>query len=233
MGQFLEIYKSGSALNPNFPAYLNGLDLFPEEIICEKSTDWNMVKQYFKLRTDTYLENSETKLKGLLNQGAVDYDDYDADFFVLRKGEQCLGGSRLAICQANSNKKLPLEGNIFSLKELLPELKLEYENYGESGRTVVDQKFRDRKNTQKLFDLTVESAIFHHKCRYLFGVAPLSQAKLYKILYKKVGINAIIREDINLPQKKSDEGKRMYLMYADLLNSEYATKRSAKINSEA
>ncbi|MHA1540067.1 MAG: GNAT family N-acyltransferase [Alphaproteobacteria bacterium] len=181
----------------------------------------HVIKRYFTLRENSYKKEGANKLRGLLGQGKIDHHDLVSSFVIAQNENDIIGGARLTIHEKGSEMRLPLEGSDFSLVDAFPELNLKEKSYAEPGRFIIKKEFRSGENYSLHHTSISKLCILHtieSGCDYLFAVAPATQARLYQLTYRRYGIDTTVCDHIQLPEKPTDEGRKMILLMIDLKN---------------
>ena len=196
----------------------------------EYTTNKALLEQYYQIREECYREGL-----GLENfSGAEDEYDRIGHIAIARRGNKVIGGIRLTVSTPDSTVRLPLEEEGFMMKDIFPELGLPKLNYCEITRLAVIPTFRVGDTSKELIRLMLQKAIVEN-CAYQFSVAPLIQARNYRMLIKQIGFLPIIRTDIEVPEKAIYEhlnyGKMcvsITSLRTEMAKASYATAKIAK-----
>lgn len=170
------------------------------------------VDDFVSLRRDSYKNMTIQERKGLLGKGKTDYLDHISPTLIVQEDDKCIGGIRVVF--GGEDIKLPLEYGNFSLRDVLPSYKL-HNNYIEAGRLVFAEGYRNSKYIRILFRELVMYCK-QNGIDYIFAAAPKEQARLYKLYFTAMNIRLDISENILLPIKPTDEGRRMELIIVHL-----------------
>jgi hypothetical protein len=156
-----------------------------------------LLKQYYKIREECYREDL-----GLEKfSGAEDESDRIGYIAVARAGEKVIGGAKLIIATPNSGIALPLEADHFMVRDLMPELNGDKVSFCEITRFAIIPSFRIGGEVfSKLTEMILTKAK-NDGCHYQLSVAPLAQARTYRMISKKLGFSPVIRTDIEVPYK--------------------------------
>jgi hypothetical protein len=160
----------------------------------------------------------------IFNQmGAENYEDPDDQMLILHDGKNCYGGACLRISTPQRQVILDMENDIlppsgkyyFSLRERLPELKLEQYAYAEFNRIVLDPRLRKGTALKRIFQAVLERCI-DHRVRYIFSISDMSRGRLYRQIYANAGMDCTIRKDVHIPMRNEYEDIKMYMLYGDM-----------------
>lgn len=154
--------------------------------------DAKQLQQYHRLRKLIYATDL-----GLDISPKPDRFDPESHTLVVLNRHRCAGGVRITVCNAHSNRALPMETEDFQLRHLLPELHLEQCTYAEISRLILLNDYRDGEVTRKIYKE------INRKCRqldvqYLFAITPYIQARRYMLSSRQLGFN-ITMADLKIP----------------------------------
>lgn len=186
--------------------------------------DGDLIAKYRSLRKELYGIDPRFVGFRIFNQiGAENYNDPDDQMLILNNGRNCYGGACLRVSTPNHPVILDLEQDIqppqgkfyFSLKDHMPELELDRYAYAEFNRIVLDPRLRKGEATRQMFQAVLERCL-DYRVRYLFGIGDRVRTRLYRQIYRNMGLDASIRDDVDIPMREEYEGVKMYLLWADL-----------------
>lgn len=182
----------------------------PEPLVYEFTRDPALLHQYYRLREQMFI--SVWGLKHF--DGAKDEFDEIHETLIARQGRFCVGGVRFTFSTPNKPAIMPMESNGLDLKLLFPELDLENKIYGECGRFAMLPEFRSRETSHQMLQ---HIALQHlrYKAAYGFWLAPFIAARSYRQTFASLGVNCKIRTDIEVPDRDSYEGIKMYVGVID------------------
>lgn len=178
-----------------------------ENFHCMFTKDPVLLLEYFKIREEAYKEEL------MLDYFSGRFDDIDPrSHIVLGIAEgHCIGGARLTVHDPLLESGLPLEEEHFRLADLLPEYNLKKNKYGEYSRLAMKKGYRNGRYSETIY-MALNNKSKELGMKYVFAVAPLIQARSYKLMYKACfGLNIDIRHDISVPQKPIYEHLKMCL----------------------
>ncbi len=163
-----------------------------------ETRDPELLSQYADIRESSYQEY--LGMEGF--DGRLDNYDLISDIVLAVKGNEVLGGARITACDPLHEKILPMEEPGFFLKELLPELRLDKYLYGEYSRLAFKPEYRNGEYSASLYD-RLNNISQMMGLKYIFAIAPITQARSYKNAYKKFfDLDIEIRRDIKVPYKE-------------------------------
>ena len=176
-----------------------------------QQTSHPLVQQYFETREKIFID--KWNLKNF--HGEEDEYDIQSHILILHREGRCLGGARLFIREGYSSQFLPMEASDFSLKNLLPELDLAHNKYGELSRVVLSEELQTDNYSAQMYKNIAQKG---RECavRYIFAVAPLLQARKSRMVCRSQGIWIEDKIDISIPNREIYEGLRMRLSVVDL-----------------
>jgi hypothetical protein len=185
----------------------------PDEIIVECSNKMEYLRQYFFIRE--YIYTRDLHLKSF--SGQEDEIDQYSHFIIARKGSFCIGGARLTVSPAHAPKRLPLEDEQFSVRELYPQLASM--DYCELGRTALLPQYRSGENLMEIFKLSAQVAK-ENGCKLLFGASPKAVSRRFKAAFNQMGYPTIIHDTVRPPMQAVHEGLGLYFMVLNLCPDE-------------
>lgn len=140
---------------------------------------------------------------------------------VVKKEDDCIGGARIILSYPNSQYKIPLENNNFSLQEVLPDLSVQNSIYCEFSRLILLPEYQNGLYSIKMLEHLTKEAV-RSGCRFIFGEATYVKARRYRLVYNMLGLNLVIRKDIRTPLREIyqhyESPLELYLIYVDLEN---------------
>lgn len=171
----------------------------------EFTKDEDLLEQYYKLRGKMYAIEL-----GLDDFPCVkdEYDD-DSDILVIREGSKVLGGVRITMVN-EGERLMPMESEDYKINDLIPELGLNDVTYGEFSRLAILPEYR-KENLETIIGM-IGNMGRKHNAKYLFAIAPLAQARMYRMYRKNFGFDLEIREDIGLSAVAKKWGLNMPLL---------------------
>jgi hypothetical protein len=194
--------------------------------------DRHLITQYRELREKLYGIDPRFVGFRIFNQlGAEFYEDPDDQMLIIYDGDRCYGGACLRISTPKHPVILDLEQDImppsgkfyFSLREHMPEQELTHYAYAEFNRIVLDPCLRRGEATRGMFQAVLNRCL-DYRVRYLFGIGDKVRTRLYRQIYRNMGLQPSIREDVDIPMREEYEGLKMYLLWADLKDLHTAAK---------
>ncbi|MCV6636232.1 GNAT family N-acetyltransferase [Candidatus Albibeggiatoa sp. nov. NOAA] len=188
-----------------------------DNISYELTKDPKLIQKYYEIVKICYWE--ELGINIISNESEYEKYNTQSHFLIIKTTDTVIGGTRLVVNNGHLESRLPLEESDFLLRNLIKEYPLYRESYGELCRLAILPSFRNAGVFPKLlYHLVTLSKSF--SCNYLFSIAPVSQAILYKQTGKKIGVNIQIRTGINVPEKKVYKSikERILLLSCDLRN---------------
>lgn len=169
-----------------------------EKLFFKFTTNKKYLRQYYRLRKMIY----EIDL-GIPLSSFSDSFDSISHTLVVRLKEKCVGGCRLTVCEAGSNRLLPSESEEFRLKNLAPELELDKYSYAEYSRLILLPDYRDGKVSEKIYKQLNRKAR-QLGVRYVFVIAQKSHARLYISSYRRLGYKVKMLSNVNIPKNIND-----------------------------
>lgn len=168
--------------------------------------DETLLQQYYKLRGDMYARELG------LDDFPRTKDRFDdlSDILVLEKKGEVIGGVRITMKKPHSDILLPMESNDYNLNNLLPEMNLENFVYGEFSRLAVLPGFRT-EHVKTIIGM-VGNKGRELSAKYLFAIAPSTQARMYRKFEKYFGFTLEVRKDLGQSQVAKKWGLNMPLL---------------------
>jgi hypothetical protein len=183
-----------------------------------------LIAQYKHLRKQLYSIDPRFVGFRIFNEiHAEDYEDQDDQMLILYNGDQCYGGACLRISTPTKPVILDLENDIlpaqgkdsFSLKDSCQEMELNHYSYAEFNRIVLHPALRKGVATKNIFQAVLNRCL-EYRIRYMFGIGDKTRTRLYRQVYKGLGLDSHICDNVDIPLKEEYEGIKMYLLAADL-----------------
>lgn len=184
----------------------------------------DLISQYKLLRKQLYeTDHRFVGFRIFKESDAEDYEDLDNHMLILFNGNECYGGACLRISTPEKRVTLDLENDIvlatdkkiFSLREHFPEMELEKYAYAELSRVVIHPSLRKGKATRGIFQAILRRCI-DYRVRYLVGIGDKVRTRLYKQIYHAMGLDAYVRDDVDICLLEEYEGLKMYLLVGDM-----------------
>ena len=199
-----------------------------KELVYEFTRDPGYLHQYYLLREKMYI-----RTWGLKNFEAPE-DEYDrqSHIIIARRGNHVVGGGRLTVAGPRKETLLPLEDEDFRLKDLFPEMGLEYCKYAELSRMAVEPEFHGGECTKALFEHMYRklSAL---KVAYWFALAPSPSARMYRRMFNSLGLDLTIWRETEVPQRDGYEGIKMNLLSVSIMDTNQQEANSKKTADNA
>jgi hypothetical protein len=170
----------------------------------EFTTKPDLLSQYYALVTKCYEDDLDVQLEETSKRHTHTKRDDESQgehIIVACAGTYVIGGARLVISNWQAQVRLPLEAEDFLLQEVLPDVSLVNKNYCELGRLAVLLDFRGREIVRHILYYSLSLAQLHD-CRYGFWIAPEIQARYYKQVLKKHGVQSAIHEAVLFPYRR-------------------------------
>lgn len=186
--------------------------------------DGELIAEYARLRQRLYkIDRRFVGFRIFNDAGAENYEDPDDQMLILHDGQRCLGGACLRVSTPERPVILDLEQDIlpppgkfyFSLREHFPEMELDRHAYAEFNRIVIDPCLRKGEATRRIFQSVLERCV-QLRVRYMFGIGDKVRTRLYRQIYRNLGFESHIRDDVNIPMREEYEGTRMHLLWGDM-----------------
>lgn len=188
--------------------------------------DRDLIAQYKLLRKQLYYVDPRFVGFRIFNElCAEDYEDENDQMLILHNGNQCYGGACLRISTPDKPIMLDLEQDIlpqpgkdsFSLKEQFPEMDLDKYTYAEFNRIVLHPALRKGEATRSIFQAVLERCV-DYRVRYMFGIGDKVRTRLYRQVYRGMGLDSYICDSLDIPLRDEYEGVKMYLLAGDMKN---------------
>ncbi|MBW1899550.1 MAG: GNAT family N-acetyltransferase, partial [Deltaproteobacteria bacterium] len=181
-----------------------------KELTYEFTKDPALLQQYYIVREKCYKEVWGLKVFS----GAEDEHDRKGHLLIVRNKNSVIGGGRLVLRPVDSSDRLPLETENLHLNKVLHGYNLEGTILGEIGRIAVLPEFRGGKvGTMSLYLLAMAQM---HQCNYLTTVAPLEQAKKYRLIAEQLNIDIQIMDNVMIADRPYYNQIEMKLLVCDL-----------------
>lgn len=184
---------------------------YAAKTIYEFTPDAALMQQYVQMREEMFI--SVWGLKHFSGHHDA-YDDI-SHVMVARRGNQCIAGGRLTVCQPHENMLLPLEKQDFHLPELFPEYHLSSRCYGEFSRLAILPEYRAGAVFPEIARRFIKKAVAAG-VEYAFNMAPRPLARNYRQTMQLFGLRWDIRDDVKVPDREEFEGIGMVLSVMDL-----------------
>jgi hypothetical protein len=180
------------------------------ELTYEFTKDSVLLQQYYIVRERCYKEVWGLKIFS----GAEDEHDRKGHILIVRNKNRVVGGGRLVIRSVNSSDRLPLETENLLLEEVLIGFDLKDKIFGEIGRIAVLPEFRGGKAAT--IGIYLIGLAKMHQCNYLTTVAPLEQAKKYKLIAEQLNMDVQILDNVLIADRPYYNKIEMKLLVCDL-----------------
>jgi hypothetical protein len=177
----------------------------------------------YEFTSDPDLLEQYTRIKAELHSD--EYGDFEKEMdalglmLIARVGGRCVGGARILHKDIHSRLRLPIEGDDFRLAERLPELSLEQHPYCEFSRLILLPDYQTGDHSLAMLQRMTQKAK-ELRCAFIFGETTPSKARRYRRIYRQMGLELTIREDIKTPDREIyrhyDEPLDLRLVYVDL-----------------
>ena len=180
------------------------------ELTYEFTKDPALLQQYYIIRERCYKEVWGLKVFS----GAEDEHDRKGHILIVRNKNRVVGGGRLVIRSVDSFDRLPLETENLLLEEVLHGFDLKGKIFGEIGRIAVLPEFRGGKAAT--IGIYLIGLAKMHQCNYLATVAPLEQAKKYKLIAEQLNMDVQIIDSVIIADRPYYNKIEMKLLVCDL-----------------
>lgn len=180
------------------------------ELVYEFTRDPGLLHQYFILRDQMFIN-----VWGVEHSLAVK-DEYDdkSHILVVRKGNQVVGGTRLTVSTPKHPQVMPMEGDDFNLRKVLPDLNLAQKKYGCISRMAVLPHGSEEDVVLEIFSHLYRKSIALGLSHW-FAVSPKVTARMYRQKLWKLGISYELPE-VTIPDRKEYEGIHMQFQKSTL-----------------
>lgn len=193
----------------------------PEAITYEFTRDPGFLHQYYRLRDQLFF--SVWGLAAL--PGAKDEYDERSDVLVARVGNLVIGGYRLTYNYPGTNRNLPMEKNGFSVRDALPDMRVDEVMSAEISSLAILPEYRSASVIAQLFR-ELSARCVQKKLRYAFSAVSFLQAQGYR----KMGVEFDVRKDIAVP---SDGDVNLVLSMLDFAPAKPSKAKSLRLLADA
>jgi len=166
-----------------------------------------LVQQYYKkdLNLDLAANNMGQDLSTL---------QWNECLFIVRNGEQVIGGAKLSFSSRLSDVILPMESSQFRVATILP---ADYgeRSYAEIGRLVVNPDYRGKEVLARIIQ-ELSTYTLKHGGAYLFVLAPPLNAVLYRRVCKGLSMQVAFHKDVDWGEKAAYTHLQLQLISCDI-----------------
>ena len=132
--------------------------------------------------------------------------------FITKNG-MLIGGCAIYVKNGAEQTYLPLESNLFTLKEVLPSLIHDDTRYCEFSKLSILPTYRSEALLASFIDFKFRFCM-KEKIDYLFVNAPYIQARSYRKLSKRLGFDFTILPEVPMPVKEVYSGLNKVVLSA-------------------
>lgn len=174
------------------------------ELVFEFTKDPAYLHQYYVLRSMVF-----KRTHGLDIAPAEDASDRESDIFIVRQGNQVVGGVRMQVVEPGAHDATTMQQYGVDPALLLPELKVNEHRYCEFSRMVVLEEYQNKGVVDKVFQ-SISDYATRHQIDYCFVMSISVILRIYQRAFKKIGLPTHCLTRIEVPRAEQEAGGRNF-----------------------